>query len=82
MAFHRNEHEKISGKSPLNSNNPGAVLINRKRQAIYKLYRPYKKNLWKSQSHTGKECPESKLTFSQDNDPRATYCQELKSLLK
>ncbi|OGT35897.1 MAG: hypothetical protein A3F11_03880 [Gammaproteobacteria bacterium RIFCSPHIGHO2_12_FULL_37_14] len=40
MAFHDREYEKISNKSPLNINNPGAVLINRNRQTIYKIYRP------------------------------------------
>lgn len=40
MAFHHGDNEKISNKSPLNQVTPGAVLINRNRQKIYKIYRP------------------------------------------
>lgn len=40
MAFHGGDNEKISNKSPLNQSTPGAVLINRNRQKIYKIYRP------------------------------------------
>lgn len=40
MAYHDGGYEKIANKSPLNTNNPGAVLINRYRQTIYKIYRP------------------------------------------
>ncbi|WP_232505546.1 protein kinase family protein [Legionella clemsonensis] len=40
MAFHSGDNEKISNKSPLNQSTPGAVLINRNRQKIYKIYQP------------------------------------------
>lgn len=40
MAFHEGKNEKIPNDSPLNKNNPGAVLLNREKQTIYKIYHP------------------------------------------
>jgi serine/threonine protein kinase len=40
MAFHWGKNEKIPNESPLNKNNHGAVLINRSKQTIYKIYHP------------------------------------------